>query len=65
MMKPSVSDATFDLASQPDATEKLMSPNAMEKPDSVTGSNPQVQFNPSKKVSKSTYGPLGLRGKNF
>lgn len=64
-MKSSVSDATFDLASQSDATEKLMSPNAVEKPDSVTGSNPQVQYTPDKKVSKSTYGPLGLRGKNF
>lgn len=64
-MNPSVSDKTFDLASQPDATEKLLSPNAVEKPDSVTGDNPQVQFNPMKKVSKGTYGPLGKRGRNF
>lgn len=61
----SASDKTFDLASQPDATDKLMSPNAVEKPDSVTGSNPQIQFMPDKKVSKSTYGELGKRGHNF
>lgn len=55
----------FDLSSQADATEKLMSPNAVEKPDSVTGDNPQKQYNPDKKVSKSTYGMLGKRGRNF
>lgn len=59
----SVADVEFNPASASKAkNDKLMSPNAKEDPETVTGDNPQKQwFGGGKKPS----GPFGPRGRNF
>lgn len=41
---------------------KLLSPNAKEDPDCVTGDNPQKAYAPG---GKKPQGPFGQQGKNF
>jgi hypothetical protein len=47
---------------QKDITEKLMSPNAKEQPAET---NELKQFEGNRKVTASSYGTLGRRGKQF
>lgn len=61
-MLGSISDKTIDPSNTKDNTEKLMSPNAKEDPETVTGDNPQKAWAPG---GKKPMGPFGPRGKNF
>ena len=58
----SVQDATVDPSNAGNATKKLMSPNAKEDPETVTGDNPQKAWRPGGSKPK---GPFGPQGRNF
>lgn len=58
----SVSNITVDPSSAKDINAKLMSPNAKEDPDTVTGDNPQKAWLGSGKVDQSG---LGSKGRMF
>jgi hypothetical protein len=58
----SVQDATIDPSKAGNATDKLMSPNAQEDPETVTGDNPQQAWKPG---GKKPSGPFGPQGRNF
>jgi hypothetical protein len=60
--KGSVGDMTFDPSSKKDNTDKLMSPNAKEDPETVTGDNPQKAWIGG---SGKPQGPFGPQGRNF
>jgi hypothetical protein len=58
----SVANITVDPSAAKDANAKLMSPNAKEDPETVTGDNPQKAWLGSGKMPK---GDLGVMGRNF
>jgi len=57
-----VRNQTIDPSNASDNTKKLMSPNAKEDPDTVTGDNPQKEW-----LGKGgkPQGPFGQQGRNF
>ena len=57
-----IANKTIDPSNAPDTTKKLMSPNAKEDPDCVTGDNPQKAWAPGGGKPKA---PYGQQGKNF
>lgn len=57
-----ISNKTIDPSNAPDISKKLMSPNAKEDPDTVTGDNPQKAWVGGSGKPK---GPFGQQGKNF
>lgn len=57
-----VANQTIDPSNAPDATDRLMSPNAKEDQETVTGDNPQKAW--IGKGGKPS-GPYGQQGKNF
>jgi hypothetical protein len=57
-----IRNQTVDPSNAPDNTKKLMSPNAREDPEAVTGDNPQKEWiNPGGKPKA----PYGQQGRNF
>ncbi len=59
----SVSNAEFDPSSASNkASDRLMSPNAKEDPETVTGDNPQKAWLGS---GKKPMGPFGRQGRDF
>lgn len=58
----SVASKTFDPSKAKDATSKLMSPNAQEDTETVTGENPQVPWAPG---GGKPSGPFGPQGREF
>ncbi len=57
-----ISNKTIDPSGAKDNNAKLMSPNAKEDPDTVTGDNPQKAWMPGGSKPK---GPFGQQGRNF
>jgi hypothetical protein len=57
----SVQDATID-PSNAKQNEKLMSPNAQEDPETVTGDNEQKAWKPG---GRKPSGPFGPQGRDF
>lgn len=55
----SVSDMVIDASKGADATKKLMSPNAHEDPETVTGTNEQKAFKGRAGKPKGPFGPQG------
>ena len=55
----SVSNVTIDPSNAPDRTKQLMSPNAKEDPDTVTGDNPQQAWLGSGSKPAPPFGPRG------
>lgn len=62
MAGQSVADKTIDASKAPNINAKLMSPNAVEDPDTVTGDNPQKAWIGG---SGKPTGPFGPQGRNF
>lgn len=58
----SVASRNMDPSNAKDATAKLMSPNAQEDTETVSGDNPQVPWMPG--GGKPT-GPFGPQGREF
>jgi hypothetical protein len=56
-----ISNKTIDPSSS-SGNKKLLSPNAKEDPDTVTGDNPQKAWMPGGSAPK---GPFGQKGRNF
>jgi hypothetical protein len=57
-----IANKTIDPSNAPDKNKKLMSPNAKEDPETVTGDNPQKEWVGGSGKPK---GPFGQQGKNF
>ena len=57
-----IANKTIDPSNAPDNSKKLMSPNAKEDPETVTGDNPQKAWMGSGGKPKA---PFGQQGKNF
>lgn len=57
-----VRNQTIDPSNAPDNTKKLMSPNAREDPETVSGDNPQKEWIGG---SGKPQAPFGQRGRNF
>jgi len=57
-----ISNKTIDPSSAPDINKRLMSPNAKEDPETVTGDNPQKAYMGKGGKPK---GPFGQQGRNF
>lgn len=62
MAGKSVSDMTFDPSKTADNSKKLMSPNAQEDMETVTGDNPQKAWLGG---SGKPTPPFGPQGRNF
>lgn len=57
-----IANKTIDPSGASDSRKKLLSPNAKEDPECVTGDNPQKAYAPGGSKPK---GPFGQQGKNF
>lgn len=58
-----ISNKTIDPSNAGDISKKLMSPNAKEDPETVSGDNPQRAW--TGKHGGKPSGPFGQQGKNF
>jgi len=57
-----ISNKTIDPSNAPDINKRLMSPNAQEDPETVTGDNPQKAWIGKGGKPKA---PFGQQGRNF
>jgi hypothetical protein len=57
-----IANKTIDPSNSSGNTKKLLSPNAKDDPDCLTGDNPQKAWAPGGGKPK---GPFGQKGKNF
>lgn len=57
-----IANKTIDPSNAPNINKKLMSPNAKEDPETVSGDNPQRAWVGGSGKPK---GPFGQQGKNF